>query len=1198
MSDQYFAQSVARALRGFVALSLGLSSVAFGQISISNGGMASTLHAIPMPPGIAGMVPSVGLEYSDGGQSGPVGFGWSISGFSTVTRCPSSRSVDGLMAAMLMVPTDRLCLDGQRLIQTNEAGVPLTTQVNDAQGLSSGYREFRTEKDSYARIRAYGSADGSAAKGPAYFKVWTKSGQVYHYGPATGANAHAASAVYASYLQEGQTNERVATWAVSRITDRVGNYIDYEYETRTVDWGSGPSSGVTPGLEWNLKEIRYTGTPTQLPHNKIAFVYTDRPSTADPSHDRAETYFLGHKRVAVRLLTHVRTSVNAVGTAVPVRALKLAYQRSTISGRSLLSSITECVGSDESRCLPPTRYAYSGTSPGPTAPAVAFASSTAFAGTLMRNLNMLDTSGSTVGVLTGDFDGDGRTDVLRWASTPSLSQLWRSMGGGGFEKQTNFNLTGSEHVLFDTNGCRYSIVADFDGDGLSDILRVAIAACASGGNVLFRSVGNGTFTALPLPSGLSLEQSSPIYNIVSDYCMVPQRSGFSSERQPRRPPPIIDDYAATDTGSRSLPSRAQSRTPRTTGLSGPCMRYTRSEAARFYIMDVDADGIVDIVTTRLPGYSWNSGLGPIPSEQELCLGYGYPPHTGTCTKVFKGNGSGGFNEITGLSVAWETLYSDPAEGRYSLNPYWRLPTQADLNADGLMDIWSEYTGRWRSLGNGDFASSPGQSPSSVCGLAIDFNGDGRADCVFPNISVGSQSLTLSFGASASPPLTQFNVDDPLLAFDAQQRQTVGAIVEDFNGDGRQDILRWGPTNADHQIFFSRGDGSFTKVPATGLNDRGALQAADGSRAIVLGDFLGDGTLQVLRLKSSPPSSGGGDEDTNILLVRSGAMGPIDLLTRVTTPNGLFAEVGNRVPLTLPLANGGAYVSDRGTPSQGAGSIVDIQPPMYVARSVSRQTGSGTLHSWFQYKGLKAERGGRGVLGYREFQQADPGADGLSTVTKVQEHLLQHPYNGLARSVRTYLSGAGQVPGELLSSTVNTYCDRSSAADPDSATDAIPCATAAKVTRSYLRKSVDAANELQFGPSGAAPVANAVLPVITTTNTFNDFGDGTQVVVKTEALLAGALRTHTKTTTNEICNPGSSLPGGGACPNNISGDNWLLGRNTRAVSNSAVQDLFGQLGASYGWRPLANAIVGSPPAGGGPAINPGTLAAIIQLILED
>ena len=185
------------------------------------------------------------------------------------------------MAGVAYAGNDKLCLDGQRLIQTDAAGAvsgnasnPSPSnpfQTGDSLGGSgtNAIREYRTEKDTFARIRAYGRAGALANNGPAYFRVWTKSGQIYEYGN----NANPTS--NANIVPNGQNV--VAGWLVSRISDTLGNFIDFQYEQRDVAWGSGPNSGPNPGHEWNLLEVRYTGTATQAPANRVSFTYEDRP---------------------------------------------------------------------------------------------------------------------------------------------------------------------------------------------------------------------------------------------------------------------------------------------------------------------------------------------------------------------------------------------------------------------------------------------------------------------------------------------------------------------------------------------------------------------------------------------------------------------------------------------------------------------------------------------------------------------------------------------------------------------------------------------------------------------------------------------------------------------------------------------------------------------------------------------------------
>lgn len=219
-----------------LVLSVFATSSAEAQFSVTDGGSAAFAHPVSVPPGVSGMTPRLALLYSDSGINGAVGHGWSIQGMSVITRCSATLATDGLKGSVVYASSDKLCLDGQRLIQTDASGAVVAfPQTNDALGLGSGYREYRTEKDTFARIRAYGLAGISpnAANGPAYFKVWTKSGQVYEHGASPNAGASPTTIAYA------QGASAATIWHVARISDTLGNYIDFKYEQRLAAWGSG-----------------------------------------------------------------------------------------------------------------------------------------------------------------------------------------------------------------------------------------------------------------------------------------------------------------------------------------------------------------------------------------------------------------------------------------------------------------------------------------------------------------------------------------------------------------------------------------------------------------------------------------------------------------------------------------------------------------------------------------------------------------------------------------------------------------------------------------------------------------------------------------------------------------------------------------------------------------------------------------------
>jgi hypothetical protein len=386
------------------------------------------------------------------------------------------------------------------------------------------------------------------------------------------------------------------------------------------------------------------------------------------------------------------------------------------------------------------------------------------------------------------------------------------------------------------------------------------------------------------------------------------------------------------------------------------------------------------------------------------------------------------------------------------------------------------------------------------------------------------------------------------------RQSIGILVDDFDGDGRSDILRWGPTPADNGIYLSNGDGSFrTRIQAgLGIITR-PLQATDGSTAFVVADFLGIGSQQILHLKLNPTATGDVVANTNQLYVNAAA-GPIDLIQTATTPTGLTSTVVSRLPLT----NGqGRYVLER-PPGLVASSIVHLQMPMHVITTIDQPTGVGLpnspsakLRTEYMYLGLRAERGGRGLLGFREVRQQsptpitnlqNPSPPGAELMTVATQYLLQHPYIGVASRAETYRGPLSLSGATLLSSTVNIYCDPTSATAPTAAAEAAPCATTAKVARPYLYQSVESGNDPATMPVTA-------LPTVTTRNTFNTWGDPLTISVTTEGVFLGSNRQYFKTTTNTFCAPDTT-----GCPNKIAGDNWILGRLTRSQVTNGVPNL--------------------------------------------
>src|SRR5262249_15281756 len=111
-----------------------------GAFKVSPTGAATYSIPIAVPPGTAGMAPTLSLDYSSQAGNGLVGLGWSLAGLPAITRCPRTLRQDGIHGTVNNDTDDRFCLDGQRLVVFNGG-------VYGGDGT-----EYRTEIDSYARI--------------------------------------------------------------------------------------------------------------------------------------------------------------------------------------------------------------------------------------------------------------------------------------------------------------------------------------------------------------------------------------------------------------------------------------------------------------------------------------------------------------------------------------------------------------------------------------------------------------------------------------------------------------------------------------------------------------------------------------------------------------------------------------------------------------------------------------------------------------------------------------------------------------------------------------------------------------------------------------------------------------------------------------------------------------------------------------
>ncbi|WP_390593129.1 Ig-like domain-containing protein [Simiduia litorea] len=265
-----------------------------GQFRVNEAGAATYNMPLAAPAGIAGVAPSMSLNYSSQGGNGLLGQGWSLGGLSTISRCRQTLGQDNNALAITWSEEDRFCLDGQRLLVVEgEYGAPDS--------------RYRAEVDSFALVTANGGSVGH----PGYFTVERKDGSFVYYGNTEDS-------------RQSTTDSKTLTWAQNRVEDSVGNAIDFVYYT---------AGGH------RLKEITYANGAA-----KLAFEYSDR---ADPQ----QAFVSGYSFAATQRLDKVVVTEGAN----EFRHYRLDYYEipPSFNKTSYLRAITECV---VNVCLPETHF--------------------------------------------------------------------------------------------------------------------------------------------------------------------------------------------------------------------------------------------------------------------------------------------------------------------------------------------------------------------------------------------------------------------------------------------------------------------------------------------------------------------------------------------------------------------------------------------------------------------------------------------------------------------------------------------------------------------------------------------------------------------------------------------------------------------------------------------------------------------------
>jgi RHS repeat-associated protein len=681
-----------------------------GKFAVDASGQATYRISIELPPGIASCQPHLELGYSHRQPNGLIGVGWSLSGLSTISRAGATYAVDGFKGAVSYDGNDRYAFDGQRLINVQgEYGHPGTL--------------YYTELQSWKHILAGASASDG-------FTVQMKGGEVWKYGATPDSRIMAA----------GGADVRV--WALSSITDRNGNSVEYGY-TQTPLLADGSRGSADVG-SYYIDQISYGAHRGIVANRFVQFTYELRP---DPITD----YLGGYPIITSYRLKQVSTSLAGNNH---IRSYALDYRRSKTTQLSRLETITES-GTDSAVAgvLPPTKMVWQdidnpGFDIGPSSQ-------------LNQHLKQFS-------VQQMDVSGSGRTDIV---------QLWFDQKGK-LNASTYLATPGSDGTTFVYAGDSMLgtfpqtlkvYAADVNGDGLTDLL---LAYKGSNGNLrlaVFLSNGAG-FDAAP---GNPFDTGDPWFDDskhLKFFAMDVNGDGRTD---------LVEAYSHHDPNAGDL---LYFRTYLSQFGDGPKEMFTDAiisptddpatppNVLALWAMDVNGDGMIDVVRV------WKRG-----SDAHIIATAYVSVSTG----------------IDAVSFA-EQIKSDL--GTLSLaNTKAFLPV--DVNGNGVQDllqVWQEPSSQGTTLhlttflcdAAGGFVAGPDTAiENRTLGdfYPIGFNGGGLTALVNKWISGNNELMFTIYAASPSGSFWEQTTFDAGTAGSAIQ--TAKFFPGDANGDGKADLIR-------------------------------------------------------------------------------------------------------------------------------------------------------------------------------------------------------------------------------------------------------------------------------------------------------------------------------------------------------------------------------------------------------------------------